>query len=123
MGNPLTGIDLAISVFSPCSAKLLKKIETALICRESRKGKDNRIHFDKVLIERRGQLSVPNGVTITYPSDKCKARSLSASAASCTASDRVGRACMVLAKSSLLAENSIASTASAISSEACVPMM
>ena len=48
---------------------------------------------------------------------------LSPSAASCKASDRVGWACMVLARSSLLAENSIANTASATSSEACEPMM
>jgi len=48
---------------------------------------------------------------------------LSARAASRRALERVGWACMVLAKSSLLAENSMANTASAIISEAWFPIM
>ena len=54
---------------------------------------------------------------------KCKDLVSNANAASCMASEIVGCACMVLARSSALAENTMARTASAINSDALWPII
>ena len=64
------------------------------------------------------------GIRVTFTGSGKSIAILSApSAASCSASDSVGCACIVRCRSSVLAEYSIASTASAISSPAIGPMM